>query len=129
MGDLGDILLALFWTPRNVVIVYMAWSLALIVGKAIPDSWVVGYKKHIFPVLTAATCLVAVWAPGLRPGLPKGQAELAPGTGISGEEIGWRLALGLILSVGSIALPIIIMAIAEKKLSPKVVRAIRKILL
>lgn len=124
-----DIIKALFWTPRNLLIVLMAWALSLMVGKIIPNAWKAGYRAHVSPALLLVVTSGSVWIPGLRPGLAEGQFELAPGTGISGEEIGWRIALGIILSVLAYVLPVFLMWALEKKAPPAVAKQIRRILL
>lgn len=126
--QLLQMLSQMFLTGRNILIVAMGWSLSLMVGKVIPASWSRSYRRHVVPLILMVVCMTSVWIPGLRPGLKDGQNEIASGTGISGEEIGWRLALGVILSVVAYALPIGLMWLAEKYLPEKVARSLRKLL-
>ena len=107
----------------------MAWSLSLMLGKILPNHCMKVYKAHVVPALLLIVCSVSVWIPGLRPGLPDGKVELAAGTGISGDEIGWRIALGVILAVGAYAFPVISMWLIEKYLPEGVVKKLRKILI
>lgn len=127
--DTLEVMKALFLTPRNLIIIAMAWSLALMIGKMLPNRWVKGYRMHVAPAVMLVVCSASVWVSGLRPGLPEGKEELAKGTGISGEEIGWRIALGIILALLAYVLPVFMMWFAEKKLPPNVVKNLRKILL
>jgi hypothetical protein len=124
-GDLTEVLYALFVTPRNLIIIGMAWALVLLLGKIIPNGWVKGYKAHFVPLLDLAICSGAVWAPGLRPGLPPGSKELA---GLDGHEIGFRIGLGVLLALSAYVVPAFMMWFAEKKLPPGVVKQLRKML-
>lgn len=124
-GDLSITLYALFITPRNLIIVGTAWALVLMIGKIIPNAWAKGYRAHIVPFLDLVVCSAAVWTPGLRPGLPPGREELA---GLDGEEIGFRIGLGIILALGAYVVPVAIMWFVEKKLPPGVAKQLRKML-
>jgi hypothetical protein len=117
--------LPLIATVRNFIIVCMAWASTLFIGKALPLSWVKIYRLHVAPIIILVVCMVAVWIPGLRPGLEEGQVEIA---GIDGNEPGFRIALGVILALAAYVTPVIIMWAAEKYLPPNVVKQIRKIL-
>jgi len=125
-GDIWAVLSALFITPRNLIIVAVAWALTLMVGKIIPLSWAKGYKAHAVPLLDLLICSAAVWVPGLRPGLSEGSPELA---GLDGQEIGFRIGLGIILALASYLVPVGLMWFVEKKLPPGVAKQLRKILL
>lgn len=120
---------ALFWTPRNLIIIAMAWSLSLMIGKIIPDAWKTAYRKHVSPLLLLIVCSASVWVSRLRPGIAEGAEELAPGTGLAGDEMGYRIALGIILSVMAYILPVVLMWFLEKKAPPAVAKQIRRILL
>jgi hypothetical protein len=121
-----ETLFALFVTARNATIIGMAWTLTFIIGKILPLAWGKVYRLHIVPAIMLAVCLSAVWAPGLRPGLAEGQAEL---NGIDGSELGFRLALGIILAFAAYIVPVVLMWAAEKWLPAKTVKRIRSILL
>jgi len=104
----------LFVTPRNLIIVAMAWSLAVLVGKILPDHWVKGYKAHVTPALLLMVCCSAVWISGLRPEI---------------ESPGWRIALGIILALCAYIVPVVLGWMAEKYLPEKVVKHLRRVLL
>ena len=123
------IIKALFWTPRNLIIIAMAWSLSLMIGKIIPDAWRTPYRKHVSPLLLLVVCSASVWVSGLLPEIADGAVELAPGTGLAGDETGYRIALGFILSVMAYAFPVILMWALEKSAPPAVAKQIRRILL
>lgn len=116
-------------TDRNILIVLGCWILTWIIGKMIiNNSTLKNYREHWIYGLKLAICSSAVWIPGLRPGLPKGQIELAAGTGISGEEIGYRLVLGSILAGIAIILPIVANWAIGKYLPEKLAKSIKRVM-
>ncbi len=113
-------------TWRNIIIVLSSWSLVFMVGKMIPNSWRRGYKAHAVPALLCAVCLAGVWVPGLRTGfqhIEGGEIE-----GIDGTEVGWRIALGILLALAAYILPIGIAWAAERWLPENVAKQIKKVL-
>ena len=120
---LTDLLYALFITPRNLIIVAMAWALVVMIGKVIPDRWNKTYRDHWSPAILLVVCSASVWISGLRPGVA------VEGTGIEGHEIGWRIGLGIILALASYLVPVVAMWALKKYLPSNVVKQIRKLLL
>ena len=120
---LTDLLYALFVTPRNLIIVAMAWALVVMIGKVIPDRWNKTYRGHWSPAILLVVCSVSVWISGLRPGVA------VEGTGIEGDEVGWRIGLGIILALSAYVVPVVVMWGIEKYMPPNVAKQIRKLLL
>lgn len=117
-------LMVLTW--RNVVIVGSSWSFIFMLGKMIPNSWRKSYKAHVVPGLLMAICLAGVWVPGLRTGfdhLASGEVE-----GIDGTEVGWRLGLGVTLSVIAYLLPVALAAAADRWLPEGAAKKVKRIL-
>ncbi len=116
-------------TDRNILIILSCWILSWVIGKMIVNSKMLkNYKEHWTYGLKLIVCSAAVWVPGLRPGLPEGQIELVVGTGISGEEIGYRIVLGIILSGVTIIFPLIISWAIGKYLPEKLSKNIKKVM-
>lgn len=113
MGDLKQILWDLFITPRNLIIIGMAWGLSLVIGKVIPDGWRRSYRRHVAPGLMLILCSTMVWVSGTRPDIT------APG---------WRVSLGVVLAVVCMVVPLALNFFAEKYLPEKFVGAIKRIL-
>jgi len=112
--DLYSQMYDLFVTPRNLIIIGMAWGLALLFGKMLPLRWIRTYKSHVAPALMLAVCSAMVWVSGTRPDI---------------KSIGWRISLGIILAVVCQVVPILLIWLAEKYLPEKMVQAIRRILM
>lgn len=112
--DIWQQLYDLFVTPRNAIILGMSWGLALIIGKIIPKAWKENYRLHHAPAVMLIVCSTMVWVSGTRPDI---------------KSIGWRISLGIILTVISMVVPVIIMWLAEKYLPERIVKSIQKILL
>lgn len=117
---------ALIGTGRNAFIVLGVWALAFMIGKALPRGMRKGYRDRVVIILYLAACSAAVWLSGTRPGLAAGQAELAPGTGIDGEEAGYRILLGFILALFCWAFPLVLMWAIDRYGPDKLGKAIRK---
>lgn len=111
--DLKQVLFDLFITPRNLIIIGMAWGLSLILGKILPMTWSRSYRSHMSPALMLVVCSTMVWVSGTRPDITS---------------IGWRVSLGIILGVFCMVVPVAISFVAEKYLPEKFVSAIRRIL-
>jgi len=114
-------------TERNILTILGCWILSWIVGKMIVNaSLLKNYKEHWVYGFKLVICSILVWMPGLRPGLAVGQLEIARGTGIDGEEIGYRLVLGVILSGIAIVIPLIVKWVVNKYLPEKLARGISR---
>lgn len=102
----GTALYKLIATDRNGLILLSCWILAFFIGKMITNHKTLkNYKEHWVFGFMLLYCNVLVWVSGTRPGVGSGKTEIAAGTGISGDELGYRLVLGIILAGGSILIP------------------------
>ena len=126
-GDVGAVLFTLAITPRNAWIGLGVLAALFLFGVGLTPRWKKVYKANIVPYLAIALCEAAVWFPGLRPGLPDGREEVA---GIDGTEIGFRIGLGLILSLLVYltyrVFPLLVLWLGGKVLPEQVAEALEK---
>lgn len=126
---LNHTLYSLVATNRNILTILGCWILSWIIGRMIINKDILKkYKEHWMYGVKLCSCSIAVWMPGLRPGLKDGHNEIAEGTGIDGEEIGYRIVLGIILAGVAIIIPIIIKWLSTKYLPDKLAKDINKII-
>lgn len=120
-------LLALFDTTRNGAIGIGVLAALFLIGVGLPPKWKKIYKANIVPYLSIVLCQIAMWMPGLRPGMPKGVDDIA---GIDGSEMGFRIGLGLALALACYLshriFPLIILAASKKMLPEKWATALAK---
>lgn len=129
MDELLEVVVAfklLLWTVRNLLIILSVWSFIEIVGHIIPNSWREDYHGHVAIAISLAACMSAMWVSGLQPLSMEGDAQVA---GIDGHEIGFRIALGVLLTLGTLLCPVAVRYLSGRFLPEKVAKGIRKILL
>ena len=120
-----EIFQALFFTVRNLWLVGGAWALLFMLGLGLPPHYRKIYRANIVPYLALILCSAAVWVPGLRPGLAEGQMEVA---GLDGTEIGFRIALGFLLSASVYFVPSIALGLLKKFLPNTVATSLEKVI-
>ena len=129
-GDIREVLEALFITARNVYLCGGTVALLFLLGVGLNKHWRTIYKANITSYLALIICEAAVWIPGLRPGLPEGQEEVA---GIDGSEIGFRIVLGLLLALIAYlvhrTMPMFVLWLGKKFLPENIAKGLEKAIL
>ncbi len=116
----------LLWTVRNLLIILSVWSFIEIVGHIIPTAWREEFHAHAAIAIALVACMWSMWVSGLQPLSMEGDAQVA---GIDGHEFGFRVALGILLTLGTLLCPVAVRYLTGRFLPEKVAKGIRKILL